>query len=91
MRLTKRLRWRLGFLRVSVAQVRKGRPPEAGIAYERLRDAGIPVWRAFRLLAAAYEAEVASMIAEERTYDHERYLQLLDGLPSRPAMSLDAL
>lgn len=88
MRFEKRLRWRFGFLRVAFAQVRTGRPPEAAATVERLRQAGIPGWRAYRLLVAAYEAEVASMLLEQRVYDHEAYLRHLDRLPDTPNVSL---
>ena len=88
MRVTKRLRWRWGFARAVRAQVRSGRPPEVRAAYERLRAGGVGWWRAWRLLAAAYEAEVAAMMLEERVYSHEAYVRALAALPARPALSL---
>jgi hypothetical protein len=91
MRVGKRLRWRIGFLRVAVAQVRTGRPPEARAAFQRLREAGVPAWRSYRLLAAAYEAEVATMILEERVYDHAAYVGHLNRLPDAPTVSLEAV
>ena len=51
--------------------------------------AGLSPWRAYRLLASAYEAEVAAMMLEERVYDHEAYVRTLNALPARPARSLD--
>ena len=89
MRLTKRLRWRLGFARVVRSQLRTGRPPEVAETYARLRAAGLSRWRARRLLTAAYEAEVAAMILEQRVYDHVRYLQRVAALPDPPRPSLD--
>ena len=91
MRLLKRLRWRFGFARVVRSQVRTGRPPEVRAVYERLRAAGFSSRRAYALLAAVYEAEVASMMIEARVYDHERYLERLHALPRRPNLSLDAV
>jgi hypothetical protein len=89
MRFTKRVRWRLGFARVVSSQVRTGRPPEARAVYERLRAEGFSSWRAYRLLARVYEAEVAAMLLEERVYDHHVYLQRLLALPTPPGISLD--
>jgi hypothetical protein len=83
MRWTKRLRWRWGFLMVSRSQVRTGRPPETAATYARLRRAKVPSWRAYRLLAAAYEAEVAAMLLEGRVYDHTRYVAYLDAFAER--------
>lgn len=88
MRLTKELRWRIGFVRVALAQVSTGRPPEARATFERLTHDGVSTWRAYLLLAAAYEAEVASMLTEGRVYDHQHYVRLLDALPVRPDRSL---
>lgn len=45
-------------------------------------------WRAYRLLIAVYEAEVASMLREGRVYDHERYLHRLLALPTPPSETL---
>ena len=89
MRFTKRWRWRFGFARVVRAQVRTGRPPEARETYERLRAAGYSSWASYRLLAAVYEGAVASMLLDERVYDHEAYLRQLLTLPRRPSVSLD--
>ena len=91
MRLLKRLRWRFGFARVVRSQVRTGRPPEARAVYERLLAEGLTSRRAYALLAAVYEAEVASMMIEERVYDHQRWLERLLALPRRPDLSLDAV
>lgn len=88
MRLTKRLGWRWGLAGAVAPQVRTGRPPQVRAAYERLRTAGITRWRASRLFAAAYEAEVASMLLEERVYSHEAYVQTLAALPAPPGRSL---
>jgi hypothetical protein len=41
------------------------------------------------LLAAVYEAEVATMLLEERVYDHAAYLKLLLALPQPPTVSLN--
>ena len=89
MRFLKRLRWRLGFARVARSQVRTGRPPEARVVYERLLAEGYSSRRAYALLAAVYEAEVAAMMIEERVYDHQTYLRWLHALPARPDLSLD--
>lgn len=89
MRLLKRLRWRIGFLRVSRLMVRTGRPPETRATYQRLRAAGTPAWHAYRLLAAAYEAETASMLREQRVHDHARYVAELNALPRLPVSSLN--
>ena len=91
MRLTKRVRWRVGFARVVRSQVRTARPPEARAVYERLRAEGLSSWRAYRLLAMAYEAEVAAMLLEERVYDQDIYLQRLLALPTPPSISLDSV
>jgi hypothetical protein len=90
-RFLKRLRWRLGFARVVRSQVRTGRPPEARAVYARLLGDGYSSRRAYALLAAVYEAEVAAMMIEERVYDHQAYLQRLLALPRRPDLSLDAV
>jgi aminoglycoside phosphotransferase (APT) family kinase protein len=88
MRPTKRWRWRLGFHRVTLLQLRSGQPPEVRATYQRLRAVGVSGWRAWRLLTAVYEAEVAAMIVESRVYDHARFVALLEALPARPARSL---
>ena len=89
MRWSKRWRWRFGFARAVRAQVRSGIPPEVRATFERLRSAGMSRWKAYRLLAAVYEGEVATMILEERVYDHGSYVRALDALPTRPTSSLD--
>lgn len=91
MRFTKRVRWRIGFARVVRLQVRTGRPPEARAVYERLRAEGFSSWRAYRLLAMAYEAEVAAMLLEGRVYDHDVYLRRLSALPNSPTVSLKSV
>jgi hypothetical protein len=83
------VRWRIGFARVVRSQVRTGQPPEARAVYERLRADGFSSWGAYRLLARAYEAEVAAMLLDERVYDHDIYLQRLLALPTPPSISLD--
>ena len=75
MRLTKRIRWRVGFARVVLLQLRSANPPEVVATYRRLRANQLSIWHAFGLLIAVYEAEVASMLSEGRVYDHERYLR----------------
>lgn len=40
--------------------------------------------KAYRLLAAVYETQVASMLLEERVYDHQIYLGRLMALPTPP-------
>lgn len=89
MRFTKKLRWRVGFARVVRLQVRTGQPPEVRATYECLRGEGVSSWRAYRLLAMVYEAEVATMLLEERVYDHDAYLRRLLALPTPPDTSLD--
>lgn len=84
MRLTKRIRWRVGFARVVLLQLRSANPPEVVATYRRLRANQLSIWHAFGLLIAVYEAEVASMLSEGRVYDHERYLRRLSALPTRP-------
>ena len=88
MRLTKRIRWRLGFARVVLAQLRTSRPPEVRQTFVRLRSSGLSAWRVYRLLIAVYEAEVAAMLTLGRAYDHEAYLARLAALPAMPAESL---
>ena len=88
MRLTKRIRWRVGFARVVCLQLRSDRPPEVASTYRRLRASGVTRWRAYRLLISVYEAEVASMLREGRVYDHERYLHRLLALPTPPSETL---
>lgn len=89
MHWSKRARWRVGFARVVRAQVRTGRPPETRATFARLRAAGLSRWQCYRLLASVYEAEVATMIRDERVYDHAAYVRALDALPGRPTVSLD--
>ena len=89
MRFPKRLRWRLGFARVVRSQVGTGRPPEARALSGRLLGEGSSSRRAYALLAAVYEAEVAAMMIEQRAYDHHAYLQRLLALPAQPDLSLD--
>ena len=91
MRFLKRLRWRFGFARVVRSQVRTGRPPEARAVYERLLGEGYSSRRAYALLAAVYEAEVAAMMIQQRVYDHQAYLRRLLAMPARPDLSLDAV
>jgi len=89
MRLLKRLTWRVGFLRVSRKMVRTGRPPETGATFRRLRSEGHSSFRAYQLVAAAYEAEVAAMILEQRVYQHGKYVEQLNALPRAPTWSLN--
>ncbi len=89
MRFTKRWRWRIGFARVVRSQVRTAQPPEVRSVYQRLCAEGYSSREAYGLLAAVYEAEVASMLLEERVYDHQIYLRRLLALPTRPDVSLD--
>jgi hypothetical protein len=89
MRFLKKLRWRIGFARVARSQIRTGRPPQTRTVFERLRTQGFSRWKAYRLLALAYEAEVAAMIVENRVYDDARYLRVLDALPAVPEHSLN--
>lgn len=91
MRFEKRVRWRIGFLRVTLAQIRTGRPPEVRATYERLTASGVSPWRAYRLLAAAYEAEVATMLIETRVYSAAAYRRHLDRLPETPSVSLSSV
>ena len=89
MHLLKKWRWRFGFHRAVRAQVRTGRPPEVRQVFATLRAMEFSSWRAYRMLAAAYEAEVAAMLIDDRLYDHEAYLQVLEALPVLPQRTLD--
>src|SRR5215475_8616689 len=91
MRWTKRFRWRIGFFRLSLRQVRTQRPPKTHAAYVRLRLLGLSRWRAYRLLTAALEAEVATMLLETRVWDHAQFVSFLDALPTTPRVSLRTL
>ena len=88
MHLEKRLRWRFGFHRLTLRQLRTGQPPVVRATFRRLRAGGVSAWRAWRLLSAVYEAEVAAMLLEGRVFDEARYLGLLAALPVRPQPTL---
>lgn len=83
----KRFRWRLRAAHAVRAQVRSGVLPEVRETFTRLRDTGLTERQAYRLLAAAYEAEMAAMILEDRAWDRSRYVRSLQALPTRPPLS----
>jgi hypothetical protein len=83
----KRFRWRLRAARAVRAQVRSGVLPEVRETFTRLRAAGLTERQAYRLVAAAYEAEMTAMILENRVYDRSRYMSSLQALPTRPPLS----
>lgn len=85
----KRFRWRFGHARMVRAQVRSGYLPEVRATFERLRQTGHSARQVYRLLAAVYEAEVATMLIEDRLWDRSAYFRGLDALPTRPTVSLD--
>jgi hypothetical protein len=65
-------------------QIRNGDPPETREAFDRIVASGIPVSEAWRLLSVVLMCELFDVLKNERTFDLERYVNMLKALPKVP-------
>lgn len=62
-------------------QIAANDPPETGVTFSRLRHEGIDEDRVWRLLSAVLLQEMSVMIAENRPFDRQGYVDALGRLP----------
>lgn len=65
-------------------QLRDQDPPETQKTYDRLTGNGSSSEEAKRLIGVVLVREMNDMIKKKRSFDLERYVQLLAGLPKIP-------
>ncbi len=65
-------------------QLRDNDPPETKETYHRLLAEGFSRKKARDLLAAAILIEVYDMLTEMKPFNHERFNNMLNGLPEIP-------
>jgi hypothetical protein len=74
-----------GGIRKAVSeQLRAGDPPETRATFERLLAAGIAREEVWRLLSCVLATEMFEIAREQREYDHDRYVAMLNALPTLP-------
>ena len=73
-----------GIRKAVSAQLRGGDPPETRATFERLLAAGIAREEVWRLLSCVLATEMFEIAREQREYDHDRYVAMLNALPELP-------
>jgi hypothetical protein len=74
-----------GAIRKAVSQQLRGSdPPETRATFERLLAAGTSREEAWRLVSCVLATEMFEIARQQREYDHERFVAMLDALPKLP-------
>jgi hypothetical protein len=65
-------------------QLRDNEPPETRLAFDRLIELGISEEEVMKYLACAVSSEIYEVMKHKRPFDRERYVALLNRLPTLP-------
>ena len=65
-------------------QLRVNEPPETRLAYDRLIELGFSEEEVMKYLACAVSSEVYEVMKHKRPFDRDRYVALLNRLPTLP-------
>ena len=77
-------RLRAAMLEVVKQQLEAGEPRETSETYQRLMDSGLSDTEARRLIAIVVGDETFRVLKEDSPYQHQRFVELLNKLPSLP-------
>lgn len=72
------------FLNTIVEQIRSNDPPETRATCERLLAEGHAEKKIYRMLTAVLATEVYKVLKEQLPYDHVRFVDNLNKLPTLP-------
>jgi hypothetical protein len=77
-------RLRAAMLEVVNQQLETGEPSETAATHQRLMDSGLSDQESRRLIAIVVGDETFRVMKEDTPYRHERFVELLDKLPTLP-------
>ena len=84
MKKTEDQRLRGAILEVINSQIKKNDPPETKQTLDRLLGEGFPKEEALKLIGYVVASEVFTVLKENRSYDHAKYIAALKALPKLP-------
>ena len=84
MKKTEDQRLRGAILEVINSQIKENDPPETKQTLDRLLGEGFPKEEALKLIGYVVASEVFTVLKENRSYDHAKYIAALKALPKLP-------
>ena len=84
MKKTEDQRLRGAILEVINSQIKENDPPETKQTLDRLLGEGFPKEEALKLIGYVVASEVFTVLKENRSYDHAKYISALKALPKLP-------
>ena len=84
MKKTEDQRLRGAILEVINSQIKENNPPETKQTLDRLLGEGFSKEEALKLIGYVVASEVFTVLKENRSYDHAKYIAALKALPKLP-------